>query len=213
MQAKDSVRQFVRDALLADRSREEIRKGLRQAGWSTNEIDNALAQYARIDFSPPIPAPRPQFTARDVFIYAVQFTALAYTAIYLINLVHALLDLWMPDAADFPDLELRATMRLRWAIATLVVAAPVYLWMSRFAHSRVEKNAMSRRSPVRKYLTYLTLFVTAMIFLGDAIFLIYGFLEGSATLRFVLKATTVGAVTLAIFVFYLRDVEYLRGDQ
>ena len=213
MPATDFVGQFVHDALLAGRSREEIRRSLRQAGWSNTEINDALAQYARIDFSPPIPAPRPQLTARDVFLYAVQFTALAYTAFYLIGLVHAMLDLWMPDAADFPDVELRATMRMRWAIATLVVAAPVYLWMSRFIHNRVEKDARSRRSLVRKYLTYTTLFVTAMIFMGDATYLVYGFLEGSATLRFVLKAATVGIVTLAIFVFYLRDVEYLRGEQ
>lgn len=213
MQARDPIGQFVHDALLADRSREEIRTALEQAGWLPNEIEDALAQYATIDFKPPIPVPRPQLTARDVFIYAVLLTALTYTAIYLIALVHAILDLRMPDPADAPYVEFRATGRMRWAIATLLVAAPVYLWMSRYVHQRVEKDARARRSPVRKYLTYIALFVSAMAFLGDATYLIYEFLQGTATLRFVLKAATVGIVTLAIFVFYLRDVEYLKGEK
>jgi hypothetical protein len=213
MQSKDPVGQFVRDALLADRSRAEIRTALEQAGWLRNEIDDALAQYAPSDFSPPIPVPRPQLTARDVFMYAVLFTALTYTAIYLIALVHAILDLRMPDPADLPYVEFSATERMRWAIAALLVAAPVYLLMSRYVHQRVEKDARARRSPVRKYLTYVALFISAMTFLGDATYLIYGFLQGTATLRFVLKATTVGVVTLAIFVFYLRDVEYLKGEK
>ncbi|PUB08449.1 DUF5671 domain-containing protein [Yoonia sediminilitoris] len=213
MQAKDPVGQFVHDALVADRSREEIRAALEQAGWFRDEIEDAIGQYATIDFKPPIPVPRPQPTARDVFIYAVLFTALTYTAIYLITLVHAILDLRMPDPADAPYIEFRATERMRWAIATLLVAAPVYLWMSRYVHQRVEKNARARRSPVRKYLTYIALFVSSMTFLGDATYLIYEFLQGTATLRFVLKAATVGIVTLGIFVFYLRDVEYLKGEK
>jgi hypothetical protein len=213
MQAKDPVGQFVRDALLAERSRAEIRKALEQAGWSGSEINEALAQYAEIEFTPPIPVPRPQLTARDVFIYAVLFTALTYTSIYLIVLVHALLDLWIPDPGDLSYLEIRATRQARWAIATLVISAPVYLWVSRYVRNRVQKDARSRRSPVRKYLTYLALFVSAMAFLGDATYLIHGFLEGAATLRFVLKAATVGVVTLAVFLFYLRDVEYLGDEQ
>lgn len=213
MQAQDPVGQFVRDALLADRSREEIRAALGQAGWLPSEIDDALAQYAASDFKPPVPVPRPQLTARDIFIYAVLFTALTYTAIYLIGLVHAILDLRMPDPADAPYVELSATGRMRWAIATLLVAAPVYLWMSRYVHQRVEQDTRARRSPVRKYLTYIALFVSALTFLGDATFLIYEFLQGTATLRFMLKAATVGVVTMAIFVFYLRDVEYLKGEK
>ena len=36
--------------------------------------------------------------------------------------------------------------------------------------------------------------------------MIYSFLSGEATLRFLLKALTVAAVSAAIFVFYLRDI-------
>jgi hypothetical protein len=209
---KDSVGRFVRDALLADRSRADIREALDQAGWSENEVNEALAEFSEVKFTPPIPKPRPQLTARDVFIYAVLFTALTFTAIYLISLIHSILDLRMPDSADHQYVERYATGHMRYAIATLIVATPVYFWMSLYTRRRIEKDAGHRRSPVRKWLTYLTLFVAALTFLGDVTYLIYEFLQGEATMRFLLKSATVALVTLAIFTFYLRDVEYLKDE-
>lgn len=213
MHVKDSVSQFVRDALLADRSRDDIRKALKGAGWSGPDINEALAQYAEVDFNPPVPVPRPQWTARDLFIYAVLFTALTFTAIRFVYLVHAILDLWLPDPTDYPFAERSAMSRMRWSVATLIISAPVFLWMSHYTRKRIERSASHSRSPVRRSLTYLALFVSAMTFFGNATFLIYMFLEGGATLRLVLKAATVAGVTLAIFVFYLRDVEYFRDER
>lgn len=209
MQTREPVGQFVRDALLADRSRQDIRNALAQAGWSDHEISDALAEFSEVEFTPPIPVPRPQWTAHDVFIYAITFTALAFTAFNLVSLFHAILDLKMPDPADSPYIAFSATSRMRWAIATLIIATPVYLWMSRYTRQRIEKHESHRRSPVRKWLTYITLFFAALTFFGDATYLIYGFLQGEATLRFVLKAVVVGVVASSIFVFYLRDMETL----
>jgi hypothetical protein len=212
MVAKDPVGQFVRDALIADRSRADIRNALSQAGWSDHEANDALAEFSEVEFTPPIPRPRPQFTARDVFIYAVLFTALAFAATYLINLILAILDLRLPDSADSEWVERSATRKMRWSIAGLIVSAPVYFWMSLYTSRSIEKDEGHRRSLVRKWLTYIALFVAALTFFGDATYLIYKFLQGEATLRFLLKAATVAIVTLAIFAFYLRDVEYLKGE-
>lgn len=211
MAAKDPINQFVHDALLASRSRADIRDALGQAGWSDHEVNDALAEFSEIEFTPPIPRPRPQLTARGAFIYAVLFTALAFTATHLINLIHAILDLRLPDPADSPYFESYATGRMRWSISTLVVSTPVYIWMTLYTSRRIEKDKGHRRSLVRKWLTYLALFIAALAFFGDATFVIYEFLQGEATLRFLLKAATVAVVSLAIFTFYLRDVEYLRG--
>lgn len=212
MAAKDMVAQFVRDALLAKQSRDDIRDALTRAGWSDHEVKDALAEFSDVEFTPPVPRPRPRLTARDVFIYAVLFTALTFTASYLIVLVHAILDIRMPDPADNAYLANYAASRMRWSIATLIVAAPVFVWMSFYTGRRIEKDAGQRRSLVRIWLTYLALFVAALTFFGDATVVIYQFLQGEATVRFLLKATTVAFVSLAIFLFYLREMEYLKGE-
>lgn len=207
MAAKRDLGDFVHDALSAGRSRNEIRAALGDGGWSVREIEGALAAYADTSFTPPVPRPTPHLSARDAFFYAVLFTALAFSASFLITLIHTLLTLWMPDARDSDWMTQQLSSQARWAIAVLVVAGPVYVWMTMRAARLAAADPGHRRSLVRKWLTYLALFISAMVVFGDATYVIYNFLEGELTLRFVLKALTVAAVAGGIFLFYLKDVE------
>jgi len=59
---------------------------------------------------------------------------------------------------------------------------------------------------VRRWLTYLTLFVAAVLLIGDFTTLVYYLLGGETTLHFVLKAATLGAIAGTIFGYYVRDV-------
>ncbi|MCP4070165.1 MAG: hypothetical protein GY742_00315 [Hyphomicrobiales bacterium] len=213
MAATDPINLFVHDALAAGRSRAEIQNALGDAGWSGSEIEKALSAFADVTFTPPVPRPRPQLTARDVFVYAMLFTALGFTATYLINLIHGNLDLWLHDAADHKYWMQRAKNRIRWAIAILFTSTPVFVWLTIYTGRRVAQDAAQKRSLVRKWLTYLALFVSALVFFGDATYVIYNFLKGEITLRFILKAATVAGVSLAIFIFYLRDVEDMKDGE
>lgn len=208
------VSQFVRDALLAGRTRPEIQEALRAAGWSNREVDEALAEFSDSAFMPPVPRPRFYVTAREVFIYALLFTALAFTATYLVELIHAILDIRMPDPADTTRYSYAGSVReMRWAIAILVVSTPSFVWMTIHTDRRIRKDGSLRRSLVRKWVTYIALFVSALCFFGDATYSIYTFLNGEVTLRFVLKAATVACVSAAIFAFYLRDIEAETDDR
>lgn len=201
------VTQFVRDALLAGRTRPEIQDALRAAGWSEREVNEALAAFSDSDFMPPVPRPRLYVTAREVFVYALLFTALAFTATYLVSLIHEILNIRLPDPTDSPYSRANAVRDLRWAIAILVISAPSYIWMTVLTERRIGKDASLRRSLVRKWVTYIALFVSALAFFSDATYSIYTFLQGEVTLRFVLKAISVACVSGAVFAFYLRDVE------
>ncbi len=146
-------------------------------------MDKALSAFADVDFTPPVPRPRPQLTARDVFVYALLFTALTFTAVYLINLVHGILDLALPDPADRSNAEARAIYRIRWAIATLIVSTPLYVWMTIFTGRQNAKQVGEKRSLVRRWLTYLALFASALTFFGDITYVLERFLDGEFTLR------------------------------
>ena len=63
---------------------------------------------------------------------------------------------------------------------------------------------------MRKWLTYLTLFIGASVLLGDVIALVNGVLKGDPTLRFLLKCLVVGAIAGTAFAYYLAD---LRQDE
>lgn len=207
MAADDRLIQFVREALATGRSREDIRLAMADAGWSKHEIAEALGSFATTGFTPPVPRPRAHLTARDTFIYLLLFASLAFVASFLVSLIHAILDLTLPDQGDSRFAAQAATDSTRWSIAILAVATPVFIWMTYFTRRQMSEDEGRRRSPVRKWLTYMALFVSALVFFGDAVYVIYSFLTGEATLRFLLKALTVACVSVAIFAFYLRDIE------
>lgn len=207
MAANDTLTRFVHEALSAGRSRDEIREALLSAGWSERETREALEAFAAIPFSPPVPRPVPQLTARDTFVYLILFSSLGFVAIYLTSLIHAILDMTLADASNGTVRPSYGASRIRLAIAVLLVATPVFAWMTLHTRRQIAEDAGRRRSPVRKWLTYMALFCAALTFFGTATMVIYAFLDGEATRLFVLKALTIAGISGAIFGFYIRDTD------
>ena len=204
--------QFVRDALAAGRSRGEARAVLLQAGWPGDEIDDALACFAEIDFPVPVPRRRTSGSAREAFLYLVTFVMLYTAAISLGNLLCGFVDSAMPDAVQDStrygsDYQNEGT---RWLIASLVVSFPVWFLLTR-AHLKSYANDPQRRtSPVRGWLTYLTLFVAASTVLTTMIVLLAGALGGEHFERTVLKSGIVILIAGGVFGFYLWELR--RGE-
>jgi hypothetical protein len=59
---------------------------------------------------------------------------------------------------------------------------------------------------IRKWLVYFTLFVAALIIIGDIVFLFNSFLDGELTSRFFLKITAVLLIAGSIFGYYFWDI-------
>src|SRR5690606_31621797 len=113
-----------------------------------------------------------------------------------------------PDPVD-PSGDTAFRYAIRWAVSMLIVAFPVFLFISRHT-SRMLRDKVKRASPVRRWLTYLTLFAAACVLIGDVVGLIYNVLGGELTVRFTLKALIVGAIAGTVFGYYLTD---LRADE
>ena len=88
----------------------------------------------------------------------------------------------------------------------LVVSFPAYLFLSMRIDSEFAKDPEQRASRVRKWLTYLTLFIAALFVIGDLVGLVYQFLKGELTIRIGLQILTVAVIAGVIFVYYLRSV-------
>ena len=88
----------------------------------------------------------------------------------------------------------------------LVVAFPLYLYLAAKTSAEVAAEPVRRASRIRKWLTYMTLFVAALTITGDLVALIYQFLTGELTVRILLKVVTVAVIAGAVFLYYLRSV-------
>lgn len=199
---------FVRDALLRGQSRESVLQALRTAGWSEEQLSGVLDGWAEVDYPVPVPKPRASLSARDAFMYLVLFATLYYTAWHLGSLLFELIEHALPDPADSGGYGWGASMR--WSVASLLIAFPVFAFMARQLSREVMRQPLKRLSPVRRWLTYLTLCVAAIALICDFTTLVYNLLGGELSLRFVLKVLVVAAIAGTVFGYYLHD---LRSEE
>jgi hypothetical protein len=204
--AQDKLEDFVLESLRSGKSRADITKVLEAAEWTSDQIRSALRAYAEVEFPIPVPRPRPPLSSRDFFVYALLFTTLYLTAYYLGKLFFEIINLKYPDPAEKAVAFRDPHESLRWAIAWLCVAAPTFLGMS-FRLDRTTREQPGRRlSPVRRLLTYLTLFIASVSFIGDLATLIFCFLNGELTTRVLLKIVVVAVIAGNTFWYYFADL-------
>jgi hypothetical protein len=201
MRNADLLADFVRDALSAGTGRDGIRKALLDAGWAEGEADTALAAWSEQSFTPPVPRPRPFISARDAFVYGMMFVALVLTTWHFAALLFELIDLWLPVPGE--RYTTWSAQSVRWSIATLAVFFPLLAVLNTRANRRLAIDPAERRSVLRKWFVYLTLFVASLTVAGDLVYAIYSFLNGDLTPRFALKLLTVAATAGGVL-FYFR---------
>lgn len=148
---------------------------------------------------------RPKTTARDFFVHLGVVATLYTAAISLLQLLFQVTDYSFPDRlAGYGD---PYSVGLQISVSVLVVAFPLYLFLS-WLLAKGEYAAPERREvAVRKWLLYLTLFVAGIAVAVDLITLIRYFLGGEITTRFTLKVLAVLVVAGGIFGYYLSDLK------
>jgi hypothetical protein len=204
------LQSFVREALSRGLARPAIREQLLAAGWRPEEADSALAAFAEVDFPVPVPRRRPYIGAREAFLYLVLFATLYITAFNLGLVLFSCLDRWLPDAMTRDYAWKAAIDGVRGGIAGLVIAFPIFLFVSTLIGRAVAHEPEQRGSKVRKWLTYITLFVAALVIIGDLTFLVQRLLSGELPARVLWKTLVVLAIAGTVFGHYLAD---LRGEE
>ena len=210
MAINEDLTGFIREALNRGLARDEIRDVLSQADWSDEEVRGGLLSFAEIDFPIPVPRPRPSLSAREAFEYLVLFGTLYMSAFSLGTLLFQFINLAFPDPLWSQNAIDAIPDTIRRSIAALVVATPIFLYVARINSRAIARSPLKRTSPVRRWLTYLTLAVVGGILIGDATSLIYNLLDGEVAARFLLKVLTIAGITGTAFVYFISD---LRHDE
>jgi hypothetical protein len=205
--ANTTLEIFVRDALNQGQGRQAISNALLAAGWTAKEVDAALECWISTDFGLAAPRPKPYVSAREAFLFLVFFLLLGIVAFNLGSLLFALIDLRVADVLDVS----RPEAKIRGAIAALVVGTPLFAWLGWRLSVQRRSNPAMQRSPVRKWLTYVTLIIAASVLVGAAIGLVYNFLAGELSARLGLKMFVLAALAGGVFIYFIRDAE--QGDE
>jgi hypothetical protein len=105
-------------------------------------------------------------------------------------------------------IDLRSTVT--WQMASVAVAFPIYLMVMRAIFREAASQPERLVSAVRKWLTYIALWITAVTMVCDRICFLNYFLKGELTERFVLKAVTVMFIAGAFFAYYIVSLRWNR---
>jgi hypothetical protein len=137
-----------------------------------------------------------QSVAKDVFAYLLTFVMLYLGVIHLISLLWLIILVQFPDPASWNWMNPYDSMRN--SIASLIIVWPVFLLMSRYLVGDLKRNPQKIELWVRRWLTYLTIFVSSVTIIIDLITLLNSFLGGELTTRFVLKVIVVLLVAASV---------------
>lgn len=148
---------------------------------------------------------------RDVFLYLLSVITLIASAISFGVLVFQYINIYFPDIIN--DYYSSASMYfapIRQALATLIVIFPVYFFVSRFLTKDIDENPEKRELKTRKWLLYFTVFVAALVIIGDLVTLINTYLNGDLTSQFILKILTILFIAGSVFSYYFSELRELR---
>lgn len=208
--ADTALQDFVREALAKGESRAAVEGALLKAGWPADQVGDALAAFADVEFSVPVPRPRRFGSAREAFLYIVYFALLGMVAVHVGGLAFAWVDTLFADPVFR---EGRGGARaLRWAVASLLVGYPIFLYLGWRLGRERRRDPERRTSRIRAWLTYVTLIFAATALIGDLVAVVYRFLDGELGARFLLKAFVVAAISGAILVNFTREAERTSGE-
>jgi len=151
-------------------------------------------------------------TARDVFMYLLVVIVLAMSAVNLGTLLFQYVNVYVPDLAITQCSGTSCAGSIRWALASLIVVFPILLWAWRFLQNDIKNNPEKVQARVRRWLLYFTLFVAGVTIIGDAVSLIFSWLQGELTVQFLLKVLIVLYISGTLFFYFLRALHPKEGS-
>jgi hypothetical protein len=202
-----SLSAFVRSAKLHGIGDGFIVSLLKNSGWTERRIFAAFTEVYEGELGEPIPSRGSRIEyARDAFLYLLAFFSLGVWTVALGSIFYRLIDRWVPNPLD-PAYAAAYTIReISWQIAAIVVAYPLFLFVTRFSLKEIARRPELLDSGVRKWLTNLALVIAAVIVVGDLVSFVATFLQGDLTARFAADVLVVFVLASGVFGYYLRSL-------
>ncbi len=207
-QRRASLSEFIDAARAQGVSDDFLADLLERRGWPRKEIYRAFGSlYERLTgIDIPARGSGRLESARDAFLYLLSFGTLATWTCGLGSLFFTLIEMRFPDPLAAQPFQ-NQNVEISGAMASLIVAYPVYLLAMRFLIRGVREQPEKLDSGVRKWLTYIALLVASATVIGDLITFLSYFLRGELTARFVLKVLTVLLIAGGVLWYYLLWLE------
>lgn len=142
---------------------------------------------------------------QDFFLYLFDIVCLYVSAVSFLALLYAIINNYFSDSLfDYSSFDTTGT---KMAIASLIIFYPLYIWLTTIIGRATLKFPENASLLIRKILYYFTLFIAGLTIAIDLVVLIFNFLDGEISPRFILKVLAVLIVGGTIFGYYLYSLK------
>jgi hypothetical protein len=155
--------------------------------------------------------PTPKTSAKDFFLNLGAIVALYATVISLLNLLFTVINKAFPKVIN--NYNYYNSSSISFPVAVLIIFFPIFILLMWVLERGYVVEPQKKHIAVRRWLTYITLFVAGLTLAGDLVTVLYYFLDGQElTMGFLLKILAVLVVTSVVFTYYISDIrEKLTG--
>jgi len=144
-------------------------------------------------------------SAKDFFINLGAIVALYTVVISLLNLLFTVINRAYPQVNN--GYNYLGSSSISWPVAILIIFFPVFVLLMWFLEKGYIAEPAKRHIAVKRWLTYITLFVAGIALAVDLVTILYYFIDGrELTMAFVAKVISVFVVTLLVFLYYISEI-------
>ncbi|MFA6253305.1 MAG: DUF5671 domain-containing protein [Patescibacteria group bacterium] len=144
-------------------------------------------------------------SAKFAFLYLLALVALGFVSVNVGQIIFQLINKYIVDILSQNNAAFSSDI-LKFAIASLVIATPTYYFCNKFIYGSLYKGELDKESGVRKWLTYLIIFIAFLVMIGSLIAILVNFLNGALTTQIILKSLTTLVISGIVFSFYFYDI-------
>lgn len=148
-------------------------------------------------------------TPKDFFLNLGVIVGLYISAISFLNLAFSIINTAFPPFYSYGGYAsgYYNPSSISWPVATLIIVFPIFILLGWLLEREYGALPEKRELGIRRWLSFITLFLAGIAIAADLIFLLYTFLTGEIlTVGFLLKVFSVLIMTAAIFSFYILDI-------
>jgi len=145
-------------------------------------------------------------SAKDFFLNLGVIVALYTTVISLLNLLFTVINNAYPQITS-GNVYSYYSQSISMPVATLIIFFPIFIFLTWLLEKGYRVEPEKRQLPIKRWLSYITLFISGIVLAGDLVTVLYYFIDGQElTAGFLLKVLSVLVVIFAVFLYYISDI-------
>jgi len=203
---------YLCEQIKVGKTKQQLFEELSAVGWSEDECSGAYIQ-ALIKNGVPTPEEKQRATFSkksstvEVVLNFFSFILLGVIATALGMLFFSIIERFFPEQIslynEYSYRNLAST--IHYATAAILIGFPLYVMTVRLWFAKFREEEQKAESDFTKWVTYLVLLIASVVIVGDLIAVVFTFLQGELSIRFLLKGVTILSIAGAIFGFYFLE--------